>query len=37
MADTKVGLRATDCIKTRYSASFIDEVHGCVLFYRVKP
>ena len=35
MADTKVGLRVSVCIKTRYSASFIDKMHGNVLFYQV--
>lgn len=35
MADTKVGLRTADRIKTRYSASFIDKMHGNVLFYQV--
>jgi hypothetical protein len=28
MADTKVGLRVSGCIKTRYTASFIDKVHA---------
>lgn len=36
MADTKVGLRTADCIKTRYSTSFIDKMHSSALFYRVK-
>ena len=35
MADTKVGLRAADCIKTRYSASFIDKVQSNEHFNRV--
>lgn len=32
MADTKVGLRVSDCIKTRYTASFIDKVHALCAF-----
>jgi len=36
MASTKVGLWVSVCIKTRYSASFIDKMHGNVLFYQVK-
>ncbi len=33
MADTKVGLHTADCIKTRYSVSFIDKMHSFVRFY----
>ena len=32
MAGTNVGLQVAECIKTRYSASFVDKVHGLCSF-----